>query len=230
MTNIKPIGKLNTDFDEKFGIPRQGALAASKGFITFQPEYDNPLAFEGIEDYDYLWIIWGFSENFDAAKHMRVRPPMLEGEYRGVFATRSSFRPNNLGLTCVKNEGIEITDGKVKLYISGVDMLNGTPVYDIKPYIAYADAHQDARSGFGASFKDKKLEVIFEEKFLEIFPKDKLEELKSCLELDVRAGYQRSQDKPFAFKFAGLDIRFTVKDGIVRVFDAVENVTTSVKN
>ena len=163
--NIEPIAKIVTDFDSKFGIPRQSGLVKNlSGAVIFEKKYRNPDAIRGIEGFSHLWLIWGFSENMDKEYSPTVRPPRLGGNERmGVFATRSPFRPNHLGLSSVKLERVEFTEkhGHV-LHVSGADMVNGTPIYDIKPYLSFTDCIPEAKGGFANSVKDYALDVVIE--------------------------------------------------------------------
>ena len=165
---IRRIAAISSEFPSKFGIPRQSGLADTKAEIIFEPEYASPEAVRGLEKFNYLWLIWQFSENADSGWHATVRPPRLGGNTRvGVFATRSPFRPNALGLSSVKLESIEEREGiGPVLHVSGADLMDGTPIYDIKPYIPYADIHEDALEGFTGGAKDSRLKVILGEKLL----------------------------------------------------------------
>ena len=220
--NLKPIAKIYTDFDDKFGIPRQsGRVESIIGKIVFESEYRNPDALRGLEEFNYVWLIFDFSLSHRDKFSPTVRPPRLGGNKRmGVFATRSPFRPNNLGLSSVKLESIENTDEGPILIVSGVDLLNETPIFDIKPYIPYADCHTDATEGFTENTKDYKLDVSIPEKLFEIIPQEKRRTLIDCLAEDPRPSY--TQDgKIFKMKFAGLDVTFYVKNGELFVTDVI---------
>ena len=205
----------NSDMPEKFGVPRQSGLAPSlRGRIVFEKEYSDPNAFDGLEDYERIWIIWRFDVPDDDSFRAKVRPPRLGGNtYMGVFATRSPFRPNHMGLTCAKIEGIG-TDEKGRCYIdvSGADMTDGTVIYDIKPYIPYADAYPDANGGFAqeAENKDHRLEVVIPDEIAELFTEEQLSGLREILSLDPRPSYQDDPDRIYGISYAGKNIRFKV--------------------
>ena len=221
MDGLKVIARLRCDFPTKFGLPRQSGLNdALKGRIVFEPAYRNPDAVRGIEAYSHLWLIWGFSvperENWSAT----VRPPRLGGNERvGVFATRSPFRPNPLGLTLVKLEGVDRQDGACTLLVSGADMMDGTPIYDIKPYLPYADSRQDANGGFGERMKDYRLRVIADEALLRPIPPEKRPALIAALEGDPRPAYQHDPERVYGFLYAGFDVRFTVDGDTLTVVE-----------
>lgn len=214
------IAHIETDYTEKFGIPRQSGLNSEvEGRIIFEKEYRVPEAFRGLEDFSHIWIIWQFSEAVREKWSPTVRPPLLGGNKRmGVFATRSPFRPNNIGLSCVKLQRIEITEkyGPV-LIVRGADLMNGTPIYDIKPYLTYADSIPDAVGGFTENLGERHLEVTFCENTAENFPKDKLQSLISVLESDPRPSYQHDPDREYGFSFAGYEISFTVDGELLTV-------------
>ena len=186
---IQPIAHFESPFSTKFGIPRQSGLVPDlTGRIVFEPEYRQMDAVRGIDGFDYLWLVWEFSANRDAEKSLTVRPPRLGGNQRmGVFATRSPFRPNNLGLSCVKFDRVE-NDSKLGpvIYVRGADLMDGTPIYDIKPYVAYADAHPDARSGFVDKTEWQPLQVELPEELAVKVPADQIESLKATLAQDPR--------------------------------------------
>ena len=218
---MRPVAHIRSDFPTKFGLPRQSGLNdALKGKIVFEPAYRNPDAVRGIEAYSHLWLIWGFSvpekENWSAT----VRPPRLGGNERvGVFATRSPFRPNPLGLTLVKLEGVDRQDGTCALLVSGADMMDGTPIYDIKPYLPYADSRQDASGGFGERMKDYRLRVIADEALLRPIPPEKRPALIAALEGDPRPAYQHDLTRVYGFLYAGFDVRFTVEGDTLTVVE-----------
>ena len=219
---VKPIAFMHSDFDSKFGIPRQSGLVEQlRSTIVFAQEFRNPDALRGIEDFSRLWIIWQFSEAVRQGWSPTVRPPRLGGNTRmGVFATRSPFRPNNLGLSCVTLLGVERTEsyGTV-LHVGGADLMDGTPIFDIKPYIPYADAFPDAEGGFTTGAGEYLLEVNFPEELLSRLPEDKRDAAIGVLSHDPRPSYQKDSDRVYGLRFAGFDIRFSVKDSILTVVD-----------
>ncbi|WP_090417581.1 tRNA (N6-threonylcarbamoyladenosine(37)-N6)-methyltransferase TrmO [Pseudobutyrivibrio sp. YE44] len=221
---LKEIAHINTGFTQKFGIPRQSGLVSEIGRIVFTPEYRNPTFIEGITDYDYLWLLWGFSKN-KPLEGGTVRPPRLGGEkHMGVFATRAPFRPNNIGLSSVKLLEVQETleQGPV-LIVSGVDMLDGTPIYDIKPYIPYADAHPEARGGFTDSLsKEAQVQVEFPEHLLEKFPLEVRNAAVELLQQDPRAAYDRKKEREFRLAFHDYDIVFIGKDNKLVVTDVLK--------
>ncbi len=219
---LKPIAKIYTDFDDKFGIPRQsGRVKSIVGKIVFEPEFRNPDALRGLEGFNYIWLIFDFSLSHRDKFSPTVRPPRLGGNKRvGVFATRSPFRPNNLGLSSVKLERIENTDEGSVLIVSGADLLNETPIFDIKPYIPYADCHTDATEGFTENTKDYKLEVIFPDNLLNNITQEKRRTLIDCLAEDPRPSYTED-GKIFKMKFAGVDVVFYVENGKLSVTDVI---------
>lgn len=225
---IKPIAFIENDFNEKFGIPRQGGLIKEiTGKITFTEKYRNPDALRGLEGYSHLWLVWGFSENKDYDFHPTVRPPLLGGNIRmGVFATRSPYRPNPLGLSVVRLEKIVLNekDGPA-LYISGADLLNGTPIYDIKPYLAYVDSYPEALGGFtdNLDLEKRELQVQITEELLNKIPQDKHPSLLKVLALDPRPGYQKDE-RVYGLSFAGFNISFMVADKtlIVQNIDKID--------
>ena len=223
-TTLHPIAKMHSDFPTKFGIPRQAGLAESLiSTIIFEPEYRNPEALRGLEDFSHLWLIWHFSETERGQWSPTVRPPRLGGNKRmGVFATRSPFRPNPLGLSCVKILGIDETanEGTV-IHVAGADLMDGTPIFDIKPYVPYSDAHPDALGGFTATAGDFLLKVDFPDSLIVKIPEDKRVALMEVLSHDPRPSYQRSSERVYGLPFAGFDIRFTVSDSILQVQEVV---------
>lgn len=220
MPEIKIIARMHSDFASKFGIPRQSGLVEElRSTIVFEPEYRNPDALRGIEDFSHLWIIWQFSEAVRQGWSPTVRPPRLGGNTRmGVFATRSPFRPNNLGLSSVKLLGVEQTKeyGTV-LHVGGADLMDGTPIFDIKPYIPYGDCHPEAKGGFTDTAGEFLLNVDFPAPLLEILPEDKREAAIGVLSHDPRPSYQRKPDRVYGLTFAGFDIRFSVVDDVLTV-------------
>ncbi len=222
---IRPIARIKSDFSTKFGIPRQsGLVAALQATVVFEPEFRNPEALRGIEDFSHLWLIWQFSEAVRSGWSPTVRPPRLGGNTRlGVFATRSPFRPNNLGLSCVRLLGVEHTrEFGTVLHVAGADLMNGTPIFDIKPYIPYADCQPDALGGFTETAGDFLLEVDFPPALMEILPENKREAAIGVLSHDPRPSYQRDPDRTYGLTFAGFNIRFQVRDMVLTVL-SVEN-------
>lgn len=223
---IKIIARIQNDFPTKFGVPRQSGLAEhvlSK--VVFEPEYRNPDALRGIEQYSHLWLIWQFSENKQHTNwSATVRPPRLGGNTRvGVFATRSPFRPNAMGLSSVKLEKVE-QDSKLGsvLWISGADLVDGTPIYDIKPYLPYADSHPDAKGGFTDHIRDYRLQVEFPEELIKEIPTGQREALLEVLANDPRPRYQNRPDKVYGLAYGHKDIHFQVRDDILTVCDVTE--------
>lgn len=223
---IRPIARMKSDFSTKFGIPRQSGLVQElRSTVIFEPEFRNPDALRGIEDFSHLWLIWQFSEAVRTEWSPTVRPPRLGGNTRmGVFATRSPFRPNNLGLSCVRLLGVEHTEqyGTV-LHVGGADLMDGTPIFDIKPYIPYADCQPDAAGGFTDSAGDFLLSVDFPPALLALLPEDKREAAVAVLSHDPRPSYQRKPDRIYGVSFAGFDIRFTVEDTTLTVVEILKN-------
>ena len=221
---IQPIARMKSDFPTKFGIPRHSGLVEElRSTIVFEPSFRNPDTLRGIEGFSHLWLIWHFSEAVRDNWSPTVRPPRLGGNTRmGVFATRSPFRPNNLGLSCVKLLGVEQTanNGTV-LHVAGADLMDGTPIFDIKPYIPYSDCHSAASGGFTDTAGDFLLEVIFPEDLLNLLPADKRDAARAVLSHDPRPSYQRKPGRLYGLNFAGFDIRFTVEENILTV-QAVE--------
>ena len=219
---IQVIAKMLSDFATKFGIPRQSGLVKElRSTIVFEPEYRNSDALRGIEDFSHLWIIWQFSEAVRSGWSPTVRPPRLGGNTRmGVFATRSPFRPNNLGLSCVKLLGVEHTDefGTV-LHVGGADLMDGTPIFDIKPYIPYSDCLVDASGGFTDAAADFLLDVNFSNALLQKLPPDKQAAAIGVLSHDPRPSYQRSPERIYGLTFAGFDIRFSVAEKTLTVLE-----------
>ena len=218
---IRPIARMHSDFPTKFGIPRQSNLVEClESTIIFEPEFRNPDALRGIEGYSHLWLIWQFSEAVRQEWSPTVRPPRLGGNTRmGVFATRSPFRPNHLGLSCVRLVGTEHTDQGVVLRVLGADLMDGTPIFDIKPYIPYSDSFPDALGGFTDTAEDFLLEVHFPGHLLELLPENKRQAAVGVLSHDPRPSYQRKPDRIYGLNFAGFDIRFTVSDKILTVIE-----------
>ncbi len=224
-TELKIIAHIKTDFSSKFGIPRQSGLVDElEATIIFEPEFQNPDALRGIEEYSHLWLLWQFSECADKEWTPTVRPPRLGGNKRmGVFATRSPFRPNPIGLSCVKLLGVEKTEkhGFV-LRVSGADLLDGTPIYDIKPYLPYVDSHPEASNGFALNEKEGRLTVDFREELLNIIPAEKHAALIAVLAQDPRPGYQDIPDRIYGIEFAGFDVRFKVENNTLTVTEIIK--------
>lgn len=218
---IKPIARIESDFATKFGVPRQAGIVEDLvARVVFEPEYRVAEALRGLEDFSHIWLIWQFSQALREDWSPTVRPPRLGGNTRiGVFATRSPFRPNALGLSCVKLLGLEETADKgTVLKVAGADLMDGTPIFDIKPYIPYADCKSDAASGF-APDSGKTLSVEIPEKLLGAFPKEKLPGLKGVLENDPRPRYQNDPERIYAMDFAGFDVKFSVNGETLTVKD-----------
>ncbi|MBQ9142544.1 MAG: tRNA (N6-threonylcarbamoyladenosine(37)-N6)-methyltransferase TrmO [Lachnospiraceae bacterium] len=221
---MKIIAYIYTDFPEKFGIPRQSGLVEDlKGRIVFEPEYRNPEAVKGLDGFNYIWLLWQFQGTERAGWSATVKPPRLGGKtHMGVFATRSPFRPNPIGLSSVKLEYIEMTDKGPVLHVAGVDLRDRTPIYDIKPYLPYADCHTDATEGFAGEVKDYELEVDFPQELLCKMPKEKQNAIIEVLKQDPRPSTQSGQSRPYGVSFAGYDVRFVVKEGVLTVFEVVK--------
>ena len=222
---ILPIAIIRTDFPEKFGIPRQSGLAASlQARIVFEPQFRNHDALRGLEDFSHIWLIWEFSANRrpEGEWQPTVRPPRLGGnKSMGVFATRSPFRPNPLGLSCVELEGIEYDDpeGPVML-VRGADLMDGTPIYDIKPYIRYADSRPHAVCGYVEELKERSLKVVLPHDVAEkVSDKTKLPALLQTLGLDPRPSYHDDPGRVYGLSFAGMNVRISVSDGVLAVHD-----------
>ena len=219
---IKPIARMHSDFPTKFGIPRQSGLVEElRSTIVFEPEFRNSDALRGIEGFSHLWLIWQFSEAVRSDWTPTVRPPRLGGNVRmGVFATRSPFRPNSLGLSCVRLLGVEHTEeyGTV-LHVGGADLMNGTPIVDIKPYIPYSDSHPDALGGFTDTAGDFLLQVDFPAELLNKLPEEKREAAVGVLSHDPRPSYQRSPERIYGLSFGGFDIRFRVEEKLLTVLE-----------
>lgn len=210
MQSLTVIAKIETDFPEKFGIPRQSGLVTElKGRVVLEPAFARKEALRGLEGFSHIWLIWGFS----AASRwsFTARPPRLGGNERmGVFATRSPYRPNGLGLSAVRLERIDLSE--MALYVSGVDLMNQTPIYDIKPYLPYADSYPEATGGF-TERGHSGLQVMIDEKWRRLLPQEKQAALVKILEQDPRPSYQNDPEREYAFSYSGYTVRFTVKDG-----------------
>ena len=228
---MKIIARIHCDFKEKFGIPRQsGLVPETRARIVFEPEYRNPDALRGIETYSHLWLIWAFSKAERESWSPTVRPPRLGGNTRlGVFATRSPFRPNAIGLSSVTLEEVILhsPDGPV-LVVGGADLLDGTPIYDIKPYLPYVDSHPDARGGFTEKTADYALGVLFPDALLDKIEKDKREALHGVLACDPRPSYQNDPTRVYGVLYAQYNVKFTVDGETLTVVDVINE--ESIKN
>lgn len=220
---FKVIARIETDFKTKFGIPRQSGLVDLEGLIVFEPEYRNADALRGIEAFSHLWLIWSFSEAKRENWSPTVRPPRLGGNKRvGVFATRSPFRPNPIGLSSVKLLGTVKTEKGLALRISGADLLSGTPIYDIKPYLPYTDSHPAAIGGFADERLYDALEVDFPSELLNQIPENKKAALLELLSEDPRPHYIDDGERIYGFEFAEFEIKFKVKDNVLTVVDVIK--------
>lgn len=225
MNELKTIARIHTDFPTKFGVPRQSGLVPQlKAEIVFEPEFRDPDALRGIDGFSHLWVLWGFSQAERDTWSATVRPPRLGGNTRvGVFATRSPFRPNSIGLSSVRLEEVREEKGKgVVLVVSGADMLDGTPIYDIKPYIPYSDSHPDAVGGFSDEVQDHMLNVDFPDRFLEMIPESKRDALLGVLAQDPRPSYIGGGERVYGMPFDMFDIKFTVNEKTLTVCDIIK--------
>ena len=217
---MRPIAHIHSDFSTKFGIPRQSGIVESlQAEIVFEPEFRSREAVRGLDGYSHIWLIWEFSKNVDAPWSPTVRPPRLGGNVRmGVFATRSPFRPNPIGLSCVRLERVDLTDprGPV-LHVAGADLMDGTPIFDIKPYLPYVDAHPDARGGFTDTTKFYTLQVQAEPEVLEQVPADKRDALLGVLRSDPRPSYQHDPERLYGLSFGGVEVKFKVDGDVLTV-------------
>ncbi len=221
---MKVIARIHSDFPEKFGIPRQSGLVPElRAKIVFEPEYRNADALRGIEGFSHIWLIWQFSAAVRGTWSPTVRPPRLGGNERvGVFATRSPFRPNAIGLSCVKLESVQREDGLGDvLIVSGADLMDGTPIYDVKPYLPYADAHPEALGGFAPSPKET-IEVSCPPELLQKLPEGQREALLGVLAQDPRPQYQNDPKRVYGMSFGGWNVKFRVKDGVLTVLSLAE--------
>ena len=216
---LKIIARIRTDFKEKFGIPRQSGICENVGRIVFEKEYRRPEALRGIDGFSHLWLLWEFSEAVREEWSPTVRPPRLGGNTRvGVFATRSPFRPNPIGLSSVKLIEVAHTESEGDtLIVSGADILNGTPIYDIKPYLKYTDSHEDAVGGFADGVLGYKLKVSFPDELLKLIKEEKRASLISVLENDPRPSYKENGEREYGMIFSDYEVFFKVKDGILFV-------------
>lgn len=215
----KVIARIRSEFPTKFGIPRQSGLVPSlRARIVFEPEYRNAEALRGIEEFSHLWLIWGFSEVRQEGWSPTVRPPRLGGNRRmGVFATRSPFRPNPIGLSCVELIEADLNPKNPTLLIGGADLMDGTPIYDIKPYLLTTDCHPEATKGFTQEHEDYQLEVEIPDKIAQKLKPEKLEKLQEVLAQDPRPAYHHDEDRVYGFPFDGYEVRFAVEKGKVVV-------------
>ncbi len=211
------IARIRTEFPTKFGIPRQSGIVNSlRGEIVFEEKYRDPSALRGIEGFSHLWLIWEFSQAVGKAWSPTVRPPRLGGNTRmGVFASRSPFRPNPIGLSCVKLEEVRLDD--MVLVVSGADLMDGTPIFDIKPYIPYADSHPEALGGFAPTAPESKLKVVCPAELLSKLPREKQKALIAVLAQDPRPSYQDDPERLYGMAFAGFDVGFTVAESTLTV-------------
>ena len=226
---MEPIARIRTEFSTKFGVPRQAGLVEGlQASVVFEPPYRVADALRGIEGFSHLWLIWEFSENRRTGWSPTVRPPRLGGNQRlGVFATRSPFRPNPLGLSCVRLERVEpSTPNGPMLWVSGADLVDGTPILDIKPYLPYADCRPEALGGFAGEAPEERLTVDFPLPLLSRVPEERRKALMGVLAQDPRPPYQNDPDRVYGFGFAGLEVRFRVENGVLTVLDVSARSTT----
>ena len=220
-TSIRPVAVYRGDFPEKFGLPRQaGVVKELEGLVVFEPAFRNRDALRGLEGFSRVWLIWQFSQSLQTEFSPTVRPPRLGGNVRmGVFATRSPFRPNSLGLSCVELQGIEERAGLgTVLRVRGADLMDGTPIFDVKPYVPYADAYPEARAGF-APDPGETLTVDFPPELLAAIPESKRQALRGVLENDPRPRYQQDPERIYTMRFAGYEVSFTVREDVLAVTD-----------
>lgn len=232
MANIKPIAHIYTDFDSKFGIPRQSGLVEElTGKIIFEPEYRRTEAVRGLDGFSHIWLIWQFSQSLTDKFSPTVRPPRLGGNRRvGVFASRSPFRPNSLGLSCVKLTKIDLEcENAPVIYVAGVDMLSGTPIFDIKPYVPVADLKPDAKEGYTEITKRHSLNVIDDNDLLSQLGAEKKVSAVKALSNDPRPGYDEDADKEYGMSFAGFNIRFQVDGETLNIIAVEPDTVTEVK-
>lgn len=217
---LTPIAHIRTDFGSKFGVPRQsGVVDELRARIVFEPPYRNPDALRGLEDFSHLWLIWHFSEVKQEGWSPTVRPPRLGGNTRmGVFATRSPYRPNPIGLSAVRIIRVDLhtPEGPV-ITVAGADLMDGTPIFDIKPYLAYADSHPEAKGGFITGLTDRSVQVSCATSLLENLPEETQRSLLAVLAHDPRPTYQHDPDRVYGMEFGGYNVRFTVADGVLTV-------------
>ena len=222
--SMTPIAHIHSDFAEKFGVPRQSGLVEElEADIVFEPAYQNPDALRGLEDFSHIWLIWAFHQAVRDTWSPTVRPPRLGGNVRmGVFATRSPFRPNPIGLSSVRLERVELTaDLGPVLHVRGADLVDGTPIFDIKPYIPYGDSHPEAVGGFASAAAGETLTVVIPPELLEQVPESRREALRGVLAQDPRPHYQNDPDRVYGFTFAGMEVRFSVAGGVLTVREVI---------
>lgn len=221
---LKVIAHIETDFPEKFGIPRQSGLVKElRGTVVFEPGYRSPDAVKGLEGFSHIWLLWQFEGTERDHWSATVKPPRLGGNtHMGVFATRSPFRPNSIGLSSVKLDRVEFSGRGPLLHVSGIDLRDGTPIFDIKPYLPHVDSHPEAVGGFAAEVKDYRLEVEFPEELLARFPEEKRDAVLRVLEQDPRPSYHSDPQRKYGVAFAGYDVRFVVDGNRLTVFEVVE--------
>ena len=214
------IARVHSDFSTKFGIPRQSRLVDTPARVVLEPPYNLPDAVRGLEEFSHIWLLWEFSENVreDGKWSATVRPPRLGGNVRkGVFATRSPFRPNPIGLSCVKLEKITYEESGPVLHVLGADLMNGTPVYDIKPYVTYSDSIPEAVGGFSEKVKDYRVKVEIAREWMDRIPAEQQELLLGILEQDPRPSYQEDPERIYGMEYAGMEVKFTVSSGVLTV-------------
>lgn len=219
---LRVIARIQSDFTSKFGIPRQsGLVPEQRSVIIFEPPYRDENALRGLDGYSHLWLLWGFSEVHQEGWSPMVKPPRLGGNKRmGVFATRSPFRPNPIGLSSVELLAIEKRPGQgCVLLVGGADLMDGSPIFDIKPYLPFTDSHPEAKGGFADAHQEDRVQVHCPKALLERLPAEKRRPLLESLALDPRPAYLEDKDCPYGFAYAGFDVRFYVKDGLLTVFD-----------
>ena len=221
---LKTVARIHSDFPAKFGIPRQaGIVRELSALVVFEPEYRNADALRGLEGFSHIWLIWQFDRALREGWSPTVLPPKLGGKTRvGVFATRSPFRPNSIGLSSVRLTGVELQtkDGPI-LHVAGADLVDGTPIFDIKPYLPYADAHPDAIDGFEGKRHAEPLRVVFPPELEAKIPPEKREGLRQALACGPIPGYQHDPTRRYGFNFCGRDVRFTIEDGTLTVVEIV---------
>ena len=217
---MKIIAHIHTDFPDKFGIPRQSGLVKElTGKIVFEPEFRNPEAVRGLEEFSHIWLLWKFSESEKEHWSATVKPPRLGGKKRvGVFASRSPFRPNDIGLSSVRLEHVEMDENAgPMLHVSGIDLMDGTPIYDIKPYVPLSDCHPEASEGYTKETKQHQLKVEFPEEYLRIYPEEKRQAVLGVLAEDPRPAYVKDEKRVYGVSFAGYDVKFRVIGDVLRV-------------
>lgn len=219
MDTLNIIARIHSEFPSKFGIPRQSGLVPSlRARIVFEPEYRNAEALRGIEEFSHLWLIWDFSEAHQAQWSPTVRPPRLGGNRRmGVFATRSPFRPNPIGLSCVELIEVDLNPKNPTLLVGGADLMDGTPIFDIKPYLLTTDCHPEASKGFTQEHEDYQLAVEIPDNVVKKLKPEKLEKLREVLAQDPRPAYHHDENRVYGFPFDGYEVRFSVKSGTATV-------------